>query len=137
MSEGHCPAPAGPLPKSCRVRRRSEYLRIQGKGVWLQTKNFAFVLSLRNESTDAIQGPRFGLVVSKKVGNAVQRNRTKRLLREAFRCVRLLLDAHLDIVVIPRAFRPELKLDDVVHEWAGAEERIKRVCARLRLAQSR
>ncbi len=46
--------------------------------------------------------PRLGLSVSRKVGNAVVRNRWKRLLREAFRLSREQLPAGLDLVVIPR-----------------------------------
>lgn len=53
--------------------------------------------------------PRLGLVVSRKVGNAVIRNRWKRLLREAFRLERTRLPAGVDLVVIPRAsFEPTL-----------------------------
>ncbi len=47
--------------------------------------------------------PRLGLSVSRKIGNAVVRNRWKRLLREAFRLSRLDLPPGIDIVVIPRA----------------------------------
>lgn len=46
---------------------------------------------------------RLGLSVSKKVGNAVARNRHKRLLREAFRLSQLQLPTGLDIIVIPTA----------------------------------
>ena len=40
-----------------------------------------FVLQARNRQDDA--APRFGLTASKKVGNAVRRNRTRRRLRAA------------------------------------------------------
>ena len=46
--------------------------------------------------------PRVGLSVSRKVGNAVVRNRWKRLIREAFRLARPQLPVGLDLVVIPR-----------------------------------
>lgn len=45
---------------------------------------------------------RLGLSVSRKVGNAVQRNRWKRLLREAFRMEQQALPAGIDLVAIPR-----------------------------------
>jgi len=45
---------------------------------------------------------RLGLSVGRKHGTAVQRNRIKRLLREAYRLERPQLPAGLDLVVVPR-----------------------------------
>jgi ribonuclease P protein component len=45
-------------------------------------------------------GPRLGVAATRKMGNAVERNRAKRLAREIFR--RHKLTAGYDIVIVPR-----------------------------------
>jgi ribonuclease P protein component len=47
-------------------------------------------------------GPRFGLSVSRRVGGAVERNRVKRVLREAFWAEAARLPADFDYVVVAR-----------------------------------
>jgi ribonuclease P protein component len=49
---------------------------------------------------------RLGLSVSRKVGGAVQRNRLRRLYREAFRLTRHEMPVGLDLVLIPRRAEP-------------------------------
>ena len=45
---------------------------------------------------------RIGITVSKKIGNAVQRNRARRVIREAFRMIDVPIKGSYDIVFVAR-----------------------------------
>lgn len=64
-------------------------------------------------AANGLPHPRVGLSVSRKVGNAVVRNRWKRLLREAFRLNRHALPAGLDFILIPRSGQTEPTLEAI------------------------
>lgn len=69
---------------------------------------------------------RLGITASRKIGNAVHRNRARRLIREAFRVVFAELPVALDIVVIVRRPLGERKMQAILDEWQRALPRIRR-----------
>ncbi len=84
--------------KGRRVRRRVEFQHAFGEGT--RTHGRYVTLVIAPNSTGS---PRLGLVASRKVGNAVARNRAKRLMREVFRRnVGPGSGPAIDIVAIPR-----------------------------------
>ena len=124
----------GGLSKERRIRRRSEYQRIQSQGHRLLTAHFVFVLAPRPSGALPDSGPRLGIAVSRKIGNAVVRNRVKRLVREAFRATYVQFGDRVDVVVIARSLKQPWGLSDVTSEWKAASERIMRLISRLELA---
>lgn len=105
-----------------RVRKRVEFLAIQSEGARVNGDCLVFIVQPRSD------GPlRLGITASRKIGGAVQRNRARRLIREAFRAVFAELPAALDIVVIVRRPIAERKLADILAEWQRALPRIRRV----------
>lgn len=99
-------------PAPIRLKRRAEFLRVAARG--RKAAVHGLVLQALARADD---GPaRLGFTVTKKVGNAVIRNRTRRRLKEA---ARLLLQTRpvsaVDLVVIGRdstRARPFLALMD-------------------------
>ena len=64
------------------------------------------------------------MTVTKRVGNAAQRNRVKRLVREVFRRNRHMFPEGCDVVVIAKSGAPALGYEDVRAELARARRRM-------------
>ncbi len=66
-----------------------------------------YVAKTRNKAV------RCGITTSKKTGNAVQRNRSRRIIREAFRLLSPALSGSWDLVFVARAKTPRVKSTDI------------------------
>ncbi len=84
--------------KSARILSSADYRRITGPGRKSVSSHFLLFVLLGVD----VKEPRLGMTVSKKVGNAVVRNRIKRTIREFFRKNRSRLDPSFECVVIAR-----------------------------------
>lgn len=88
-----------------RLRKRKEFQRVFDEGRIFNNEQVKVYALLNNSSIS-----RLGLVVGKKFGNAVKRNRFKRIFREAYRLNKNLLENGVDLIIIPRSGLTDLSL---------------------------
>ena len=113
--------PTGPFPREARIRQSREFREIAQVGRRHATG--AFVLLVR-PSRDGTRG-RLGVTASRKVGNAVVRNRVKRWIREWFRRGGSAQLAGLDVVVIARDSAATLRSDTAFQELSRVAQRAR------------
>ena len=85
----------GPFTSDQRLRRSVQFKRVLQEGRKIHTRNL-LVFAVTGSSEE----PRLGITVTRKVGNAVFRNRAKRVTRAAFRSTRAGLPPGTDVVII-------------------------------------
>jgi ribonuclease P protein component len=83
--------------KPDRILKRHEYMALAKSGRRIQNENFIAVFGPGRHDR-----PRLGITVTKKVGQAVKRNRIKRLVREFFRLNRQFISGAWDINIIAK-----------------------------------
>ena len=71
------------MTKSMRLRRRAEFVRVQSTGRRVHGRHFVALVAPTVDPTTTVG--RVGFTVTKRVGNAVTRNRIKRCAREWLR----------------------------------------------------
>ena len=92
------PMNAQRFPKSSRLLKAEQFRRVFARRASASDAQL-IVYACENE----LDQTRLGLVVSRKIGNAVVRNRWKRCLRESFRLLDGQLPNGLDLIVMPKA----------------------------------
>ena len=122
--------PGGPSPREAdsaqrpderfrpeeRIRRRAEYVAVYDRGLKLGGRLMTVFLLENGKGR-----PRLGIAATRKYGSAVQRNRARRLVREAFRRNKPTLG--LDIVVVPRREMVGADFHHVEADYLAAIER--------------
>ena len=88
--------------KRRRLSRSAEFERVYRQGRSKANRYFVLYAFPRGDD-EQVDSPRLGLSVSRKVGGATQRNRVKRLLREAFALEHPSVPTGTDVVVVARS----------------------------------
>ena len=106
------------FPKTSRVLKRDRFRQVYDEGRKFQAKYFtAFLLA------NSIGQPRIGITVTRKIGNSVERNRARRLVREVFRKNKWLVPQGVDIVINAKRVLVEAGYHDLEGDFITFLER--------------
>lgn len=118
-----------------RLRRRAEFLNAAGSGVSRHAGAFKLQMALREDAGGA---PRFGFTVTKKVANAVGRNRIRRRLKEALRLSgALAASPGRDYVFVARRAALDLPFGELQTQMSDALRRLKTASASPKTSTSK
>ena len=95
------PLPRHRYPKSHRLGGRLEFAAVRNEGI-KESRGPLAIYALPNK----LGHPRLGIGIGRHCGNAVRRNRVKRLLREAFRHIQYDLPGTYDLLISVRPHEP-------------------------------
>lgn len=109
------------MSKIIALNKNREFSRVYSRGR-SYVSPILVVYVLRNRENTA----RMGITTSKKIGNAVQRNRARRVVREAYRTLLPRIRPGFDVVLVARKKTWSIKMGDVLRELTKklAEARI-------------
>lgn len=96
-----------------RLLNRADFVNPNRSGIRYNTKYFIFILK-----QNGLGITRLGVTVSKRVGNAVKRNRVKRLIREFFRLNKPCFPQGYDVIAIAKKDASCLDLRNINEEFA-------------------
>ncbi len=85
------------MERRIRLRRTSDVRRVYAKG-----RSWAHSLLVLIARPNGLDFSRVGVTASRKLGNAVARNRAKRVMREAARCLYPQIEGGWDVMLVAR-----------------------------------
>ncbi len=121
-AEAGAPSRDERFPKEVRLLKRREFLEVQDKG---QKVPFECLLGLARPN--GRPHCRVGLTISSKVGNAVERARLRRLLRECFRKRQGQWPAGVDVVLVVRQSAKDAPFAVVSRAFDGVTRKLQRL----------
>jgi ribonuclease P protein component len=104
------------LPKSCRLSRSCDFNRLRARGNRIACGSLLLNWMVLPEGSRS----RFGIVIPKKIGSAVERNRCRRLLREVYRLHQHDFSRPAEIVLVARSSLKNCKYADVERDFLKA-----------------
>ena len=90
------------------LKENRDFRRLYGKG-----KSFVSPVVVTYLMKNRRRQVRYGITTSKKIGKAVQRNRSRRVIREAFRLLSPRIKPGYDFVFVARGKTPYVKSGEV------------------------
>ena len=86
--------------KNCKITKKAEYQKLFKNGIRATSRYFTMLYRISEQAGS--NKFRFGMTVSKKVGNAVKRNRYKRIIRVLMRDMCIKQEHNIDVNVITK-----------------------------------
>ena len=102
------------LVKSPTLKENKDFRRLYYRG-----KNKASSCLVTYAMRSKRSGSRIGITTSKKIGNAVERNRSRRVIRAAYSVLEPRLNGNWDFVFVARSKTSKVKMQQVLSEMQG------------------
>jgi ribonuclease P protein component len=107
------------LTRRERIRRRPDFLKVQHRGVRTRGRYMTLIIL-----ANGLDVSRLGIIATRRLGGAVRRNRSKRLVREIYRLNKP--SPGLDIVVLPQPDLPDVAFAVLEADYRTAVRRYGR-----------
>ena len=114
------------FPATVRLRKRREFLQIQGAAVKHHLRHILVFVSTTAPRSASPATARLGVTVTRKVGPAVVRNRIRRLVREVFRRKRDSFRAGCDMVWVAKQSAASVSYAEVAADMDALARRTSR-----------
>lgn len=116
--------------RDTRLRKHADFQRVYRESRRYSSASMSYFFRARPAGEPGVAAPRIGLTAGRALGNAVERNRIRRRMREAARMHLSELPARVDVVLHPRRMVLEM-------EFARLESEVAKIFAGVRTSAGR